>query len=136
MVRTTAVASRAWTEVASLPLIDVTYDSSVSTESLRRLSQVLPAIVSESVDCPEEPWIGPPAVGDIEIRFHAKTALDVGELNCVIEVRTKLFPSRERDKHQRAELIRERLSSTIEIGRLGIWLILLEGAWAQTDDEG
>jgi hypothetical protein len=119
-----------------LPLIDVTYDSSVSGESLRRLGEVLPAIVSEAVDCPEEPWIGPPAVGDIEIRFSAKNAFDVGELNCVIEVKTKLFPSRERDKHRRVDLMRDRLSSTIEIGRFGVWLILCEGAWAQTDDAG
>ena len=119
-----------------MPLIDVTYDSSVSGDSLRRLGEVLPAIVSEAVDCPEEPWIGPPGVGDIEIRFCAKNALDVGELNCVIEVRTKLFPSRERDKHRRVELIRDRLSSTIEIGSFGVWLILSEGAWAQTDGDG
>jgi hypothetical protein len=131
-----AVASPAWTEVATLPLIDVTYDSSVPGDSLRSLGEVLPAIVSEAVDCPEEPWIGPPAVGDIEIRFRAKSSFDVGELNCVIEVRTKLFPSRARDKQRRADLIRERLSSTIEIERFGIWLILFEGAWAQTDDEG
>jgi hypothetical protein len=119
----------------TVPLIDVTYDSSVSEDSLRRLGEVLPAIVSEAVDCPEEPWIGPPAAGDIEIRFCAKSAPDVGELNCVVEVRTKLFPSRERDKHRRVRLIRDRLSSTVEIERLGVWLILSEGAWAQTGDE-
>jgi hypothetical protein len=116
-----------------LPLIDVTYDSSVSGEVLRRLGELLPAIVSEAVDCPEEPWIGPPSVGDIEIRFSAKNAFDVGELHCVIEVKTKLFPSRERDKQRRVALIRDRLASTIAIERFGVWLILSEGAWAQTD---
>jgi hypothetical protein len=117
-----------------LPLIDVRYDSSVPEDLLRRLGEILPAIVSEAVDCPEDPWIGPPAVGDIEIRFHAKNAFDIGELNCVIEVRTKLFASRERDKHRRVELIQERLASTIELGKVGVWLILSEGAWTQTDD--
>jgi hypothetical protein len=117
-----------------LPLIDVTYDSSVSGDVLRRLGEVLPDIVSGAVDCPDDPWTGPPAIGDIEIRFHAKNAFDVGELNCVIEVRTKLFPSRERDKQRRVDLIRDRLSSTIEIGTVGVWLILSEGAWAQTDE--
>ena len=117
-----------------MPLIDVTYDGSVPDDVLCRLGEVLPAIVSEAVDCPEEPWIGPPALGDIEIRFRAKSAFDIGELNCVIEVRTKLFPSRERDKQRRVDLIRERLSSTIEIGTFGVWLILSEGAWAQTHD--
>ena len=117
-----------------MPLIDVTYDSSVPEDQLRRLGQVLPAIVSEAVDCPEEPWIDPPAVGDIEIRFRAKSAFDVGELNCVIEVRTKLFASRERDKQRRVDLIRERLSSIIEVGGFGVWLILSEGAWTQSHD--
>jgi hypothetical protein len=116
-----------------VPLIDVTYDSAVSADSLRRLGEMLPAIVAEAVDCPEEPWIGLPALGDIEIRFSARSPFDVGELNCIIEVRTKLFPSRERDKHRRVALIRERLSSTVELGTLGVWLILSEGAWAQTD---
>ena len=51
----------------------------------------------------------------------------------MIEVRTKLFPSRERDKHRRAELIRDRLSSTVELGTFGVWLILSEGAWTQAE---
>ena len=134
MARPIAVPSVAWTEVATLPLIDVTYDSTLTPDLLRRLGEVLPAIAAEAVDCPEEPWIGAPGTGDIEIRFCAKTAFDVGELNCVIEVRTKLFPSRERDKHRRVELIRDRISSTVDIGRFGVWLILSEGAWAQTAD--
>jgi hypothetical protein len=121
------------TEVANLPLIDVRYDSSVSDDALRRLGEVLPAIVSEAVDCPEDPWIGPPDIGDFDIRFHAKGSLDVGDLNCVIEVRTKLFSSREGDKHRRADLIRDRLSTMSEIGSFGVWLILAEGAWTQTD---
>ena len=58
--------------------------------------------------------------------------LDVGELNCVVEVRTKLFPSRLEDKDQRADLIRDRLSSTVELGEFGVWLILSEGSWSQT----
>ena len=117
-----------------MPLIDVTYDSTVSADSLRRLGEILPAVVSEAVDCPEEPWDGPLGIGDIEIRFSAKNAFDVGELNCVIEVRTKSFPSRARDKQRRANFIRDRLSSTVDVGALGVWLILAEGAWAQTDD--
>ncbi len=117
-----------------MPLIDVTYDGSVPDDALRRLGEVLPTIVSEAVDCPEDPRIGPPGVGDIEIRFRAKSSLDVGELNCVIEVRTKLFASRERDKQGRVDLIHARLTSSVDIGTFGVWLILSEGAWAQTYD--
>jgi hypothetical protein len=119
-------------EVVVVPLIDVTYDSTVSDDSLRALGEILPVVVSEAVDCPEEPWISPPTDGDIEIRFRSKGALDVGGLNCVIEVKTKLFPSRQHDKQRRCELIRDRLSSTVELGKLGVWLILSEGAWSQT----
>jgi len=70
------------------------------------------------------------------VPFHAKGSFDVGDLNCVIEVRTKLFPSREADKHRRVDLIRERLSTIVDIGTVGVWLILCEGAWMQTDPRG
>src|SRR5712691_264257 len=79
------------TEVVAVPLIDVTYDGTVSDDSLRELGEILPVVVSEAVDCPEEPWIGTLSDGDIEIRFRSKGASDVGGLNCVIEVRTKAF---------------------------------------------
>jgi hypothetical protein len=121
--------------VAGLPLVEVTYDSTISTESLRRLGEVLPSIVAESVDCADEPWIGPPADGDIEIRFRPRAECDVGLLNCVIEVKTKLFASREKDKQRRVDLIRDQLCASVELGKLGVWLILLEGAWAQPESE-
>jgi len=117
-----------------VPLVDVTYDPALPDEALRELAALLPDVISMAVDCPEEPWAGPLGVGDLEIRFHAKRALDVGELNCVIEVRTKLFPSRERDKQRRADLIRNEISSRIELGAFGVWLILAEGAWAQASE--
>jgi hypothetical protein len=58
------------------------------------LLRALPGVACEAVDCPEEPWIGPPGLGDIEIRFREKSPLDVGDLDVVIEVRTKLFNRR------------------------------------------
>jgi hypothetical protein len=48
----------------------------------------------------------------------------------VIEVRTKLFPSRLEDKQRRADLLRERLSGS-SVERLGVWLILSDDAWSQ-----
>jgi hypothetical protein len=115
-----------------LPLIDVSYDQTLSDAAVGRLGELLPAIVSEAVDCAEEPWVGPPAEGDFEIRFRNKGPLDVGELNCVVEVRTKLFPSRQEDKQRRAELIRDRITSSLDLEKLGVWLILSDGAWSQT----
>ena len=57
--------------------------------------------------------------------------LHVGELDVVIEVRTKLFEHRVQDKQRRADLILDRLSS-LPLGQVGVWLILSEGAWSQT----
>lgn len=116
-----------------MPLIDVTYDSSVPQSALRQLRELLPDVVAEAVDCPEEPWTGPAEIGDIEIRFHPRHDLDIGDLNVVVEVRTKLFSSRVDDKQRRADLIRQHLSQ-VALGRVGVWLILAEGAWAQSND--
>lgn len=114
-----------------MPLIDVTYDDTLDEQLLRRLRELLPDVVAEAVDCPEDPWIGPPGEGDVEIRFRRKGDLDVGGLNIVVEVRTKLFDSRVGDKQRRADLIRQRLSS-LQLGTIGVWLILAEGAWSQS----
>jgi len=51
-----------------VPLVDVTHDDTIDERRLRRLAELLPEIVAEAVDCPEEPWIGPPRAGDLEIR--------------------------------------------------------------------
>ena len=113
-----------------MPLIDVTYDETVGEEALHRLGELLPDIVGEAADCPEEPRAGPPGPGDIEIRFRKKSPLDRGDLDVVIEVRTKLFEHRVQDKQRRADLIRDRLSG-LPLGQVGVWLILAEGAWSR-----
>jgi hypothetical protein len=118
-------------ETSGVPLIDVTYDGTVGEEVLHRLGEVLPDAVAEAVDCPEDPWTGPAEPGDIEIRFRKKSQLDAGDLNVVIEVRTKLFEHRVQDKQRRADLIRDRLSG-LPLGQVGVWLILSEGAWSQS----
>jgi hypothetical protein len=122
-------AGAGW-KTGRVPLIDVTYDGTAGEEVLRHLGELLPVLVGEAVECPEEPVTGPVQPGDIEIRFRKKAPLDVGGLNVVIEVRTKLCEHRVRDKQRRADLIRERLSS-LPLGQIGVWLILSEGAWSQ-----
>jgi hypothetical protein len=114
-----------------VPFVDVSYDRSVTEVDLRHLADCLPDLVAEAVDCPEEPWTGPAAAGDIEIRFHPKHQLDVGQLRLVIEVRTKLMPTRLDDKQRRADLIRDGLTK-LELGPVGVWMILAEGAWSQS----
>lgn len=113
-----------------MPLVDVTYSGDVSDGELLRLAELLPALIAEAVDCPEEPWTGPACVGDMEIRFRRRGDLDVGELRVVIEVRTKLFESRRSDKQRRADLVYDGLLS-LELGHVGVWLVLHEGAWSQ-----
>jgi hypothetical protein len=76
---------------APVPLVDVTYNSVIDAHQLGRLAALLEDVVPRAVDCPEEPLTGPPGVGDLEIRFHPKAELDVGELGIIVEVRTKPF---------------------------------------------
>jgi hypothetical protein len=114
-----------------MPLVDVTYSNAVSDGELLRLAELLPDLVAEAVDCPEEPWTGPAAVGDMGIRFRRQGEFDVGKLRAVIEVRTKLLESRLSDKQRRADLVRDGLA-TLGLGNAGVWLVLHDGAWSQT----
>lgn len=114
-----------------MPLIDVTYTATMSEDALHHLGELLPDVVGDAVECLEEPTVGPAEPGDIEIRFRKECPLDVGDLDVVIEVRTKLSESRVHDGQRRADLIRDRLSS-LPLGQVGVWLILSEGAWSQS----
>jgi hypothetical protein len=113
-----------------MPLIDVTYHHSVPESDLRRLADLLPDVVAHAVECPEEPWTGAAEVGDIEIRFRPKSEYDVGGLRVVIEVRTRRLEARVLDQQRRADLIRDRLFGEVS-GPIGIWLMLIDGAWSQ-----
>jgi hypothetical protein len=118
--------------VGTLPLVDVTTSDTVPNAALVRLGKALPDIVAEAVACADEPWTGPPEPGDMEIRFRSRGPFDVGALDCVVEVRTKLLAERLGDKDERAERIRRRVSETEpRLGQVGVWLILHEGSWAQ-----
>ncbi len=114
-----------------MPLIDVTYHQSVPDSDLRRLAELLPDVVAEAVDCPEEPWSGTAQVGDIEVRFRSKSEHDVGELRIAIEVRTRWLEGRFDDRQRRADLIRDRVAGAMA-GPVGVWLMLIEGGWSQT----
>jgi hypothetical protein len=126
----TAIRTIGW-EDGVVPLVDVTFDSSLTEVELSSLADALPDLVAQAVECPEEPWTGPPQAGDIEIRFRPKSAHDVGELKVVIEVRTRLLAGRLDDPQRRADLVRAGLD-LLDVGPIGVWLILVEGAWSQT----
>jgi hypothetical protein len=116
-----------------MPFVEVVYDSTMTELMLGQLAELLPDLVAEAVACPEEPNVGPPEPGDIEIRFRPKGPFDVGGLNCAIELRTKLYASRLETKQNRAELIKAGLSKALPgIRYLGVWLVLADGWWTQT----
>jgi hypothetical protein len=68
-----------------VPFVEVVYDSTITEPMLRQLAELLPSLVAEAVACPEEPDVGPPEPGDLEIRFRPKGPFDIGELNCAVE---------------------------------------------------
>jgi hypothetical protein len=116
-----------------VPFAEVVYDSTITEPMLRQLAELLPGLVAEAVACPEEPDVGPPGPGDLEIRFRPKGPFDVGELNCAIEVRTKLYASRLETRQSRAELIKAGVSKALPVIRyLGVWLVVADGWWTQT----
>lgn len=115
-----------------MPIVDVTFDRDVPDDVLGRLRDVLFDVVADGVACPEEPWTGPPGPGDIEVRFHERHALDLGELAIVVEVRTKRYPSRVDDAQQRADRMREALRPVLDPVPFGVWLVLHDGAWSQS----
>lgn len=114
-----------------MPIVDVTVAPDVSVSDLERLRALLPDLVARAVDCPEEQWQGPPKPGDIDLRFHARHELDVGYIAVVVEIRTKLFPSRAEDRERRADVVRSGLGDD-GFADVGVWLILSEGAWSQS----
>jgi hypothetical protein len=113
-----------------MPLVDITYDPTLSAHDLRQLAAMLPDVVAEAVQCSEEPWVGPPGPGDIELRLRPRGEHDVGDLRVVVEVRTRRLESRAVDAQRRADRIRDGLA-TLDLGPIGVWLILLDGAWSQ-----
>jgi hypothetical protein len=116
-----------------VPFVEVVYDSTIIEAMLRQLAELLPDLVANAVACPEEPAVGPAEPGDLEIRFRPKGPLDVGALNCAIEVRTKLYPSRLETRQKRAELVKAGVSEALPgIRYLGVWLVLADGWWTQT----
>ena len=115
-----------------MPLVDVFFDPRVDVDQLRRIADVLRDVVPRAVECPEEPIVGPLAVGDLEIRFTPRGSADVSELAVLVEVRTKCFQSRLDTAQARADLVRVELSR-VATGPVGVWLMLLDGAWSQSD---
>ena len=115
-----------------VPLVDVSHDPRLTSAELARIADALRHCIPLAVDCEEEPIVGPIGIGDLEIRFRRRASEDVGDLVALVEVRTKRFKSRLVNAQERADLIRDRLAE-LGFGSIGVWLMLIDGAWAQTE---
>lgn len=116
-----------------MPIIEVTYARHVPEALLRELADVLPHLVSLAVRCPEEPYDGELRPGDVELRFRALGPLDRSGLSAVIEIRSKYFDSRARDRQERVEELHERIEQSTGLRDFGVYLSLPIAAWAQSD---
>ncbi len=111
----------------------MTYAPHVPESTLRQLAEQLPHAVSLAVRCPEEPYDGDLQPGDVEIRFRQLGPFDRSGLDAVIEVRSKWFESRARDRQARCDLLHELIAGGTELADFGIYLSLPVAAWAQTE---
>ncbi len=116
-----------------MPLIEVTHAPHVTEPVLRELASVLPHLVSEAVECPEEPYDGDLRPGDVELRFRALGPFDRVGLDVVIEVRSKWFASRAANRQQRVDLLHESVSAATGLRDFGVYLSLPVAAWSQGD---
>ncbi|MFI6937720.1 hypothetical protein ACIBI4_00495 [Streptomyces sp. NPDC050418] len=116
-----------------MPLVEVTYASSVPEPVLRELGSVLPHLVSLAVECPEEPYDGDLQPGDVEIRFRELGPLDRSGLPVVIEIRSKWFASRAADRQERVDVLHEGIRAATGLDEFGVYLSLPVAAWAQGD---
>ncbi|ONM47244.1 hypothetical protein [Nocardia donostiensis] len=116
-----------------MPLVEVTYAPVVTESVLRELGAVLPHLVSEAVECPEEPYDGDLQPGDVEIRFRQLGPLDRCGLDVVIEVRSKWTESRETNRQERVDTLHQAIETAIELRDFGVYLTLPVAAWSQGD---
>lgn len=116
-----------------MPLVEVTYTPTVSEHTLTELADALTHIVSTAVQCPEEPYDGDLQPGDVEIRFRRLGPLDRSGLDVVIEVRSKWFDSRARNRQDRVDQLHRDVAAATGLENFGIYLSLPIAAWAQSE---
>ncbi|MBR7836263.1 hypothetical protein KDL01_23500 [Actinospica durhamensis] len=116
-----------------MPLVEVTYAPTVSEETLTKLADALAHRVSIAVQCTEEPYDGDLQPGDVEIRFRRLGPLDRSGLDVVIEVRSKWFESRARNRQERVDRLHRDVAAATGLENFGIYLALPIAAWAQSE---
>ncbi len=113
-----------------MPLVEVTHDADVPVAALDVLVRVLPHAVSSAVECPEEPYDHDLQPGDVELRFRARGPRDVGGLPVTVEIRSKWFESRARDRQERCSTLARTLADATGT-RVGVYLSLPVAGWGE-----
>lgn len=116
-----------------MPIVEVTHDRAVSSETLRALAEVLPHAVSVAVACPEEPYDPPLGPGDVDVRFRPRGAHDFGGLPVVVEVRSKWNACRAEDRQERCDRLCAAIVEATGLAGVGVYLSLPVAAWAQDE---
>ncbi|MBF6349314.1 MULTISPECIES: hypothetical protein [Nocardia] len=114
-----------------MPIVEVTYAPDLAESTLRELGAALPHLVSEAVECPEEPYDGNLQPGDVEIRFRKLSPLDRSGLVAVIEVKSKWFESRSADRQDRVDRLHAGIRAATGLSEFGVYLSLPVAAWSQ-----
>jgi hypothetical protein len=112
-----------------MPIITVSHKDSAPQPMLETLRRELPTIVSEAIDCPEEPYNGRLRAGDVNLRFVAALRPDEG-LDYLVEIRTRWTQSRSESLKERTDRVRIALEK-LDLERFGVWIELPQAGWAQ-----
>ncbi|MER7083755.1 hypothetical protein SAMN02982929_00141 [Saccharopolyspora kobensis] len=116
-----------------MPLIEVVHAPDVPEETLHRLGDALPHLVSLAVECPEEPYDHDLEPGDVELRFRQLGPYDRSGLAFVVEVRSKWFESRAVNRQERVDHLHEAIEKATGVSDFGVYLSLPVAAWSQGD---
>lgn len=114
-----------------MPIVDVAHQPWVTPDQLEALARALPHAVSVAVECPEEPYDAELRPGDVELRFHQRSAHDSPDLDLLIEVRSKWFASRAGDANHRCARLRDAILDAVGPLSVGVYLSLPVAGWAQ-----
>jgi len=112
-----------------MPIVTVSHKESAGTSVLDDLRQELPDIVSQALDCPEEPYDGQLRPGDVNLLFSATLSREEG-LDYLIEIRTRWTQSRSENLQRRSDQIRAALTG-LGLERFGVWIEIPHAAWSQ-----
>ncbi len=112
-----------------MPIISVSHKRAAPADLLELLARELPEIVSQALDCPEEPYDRELAPGDVNLRFLPVLADGEG-LDYLLEIRTSSTASRRTNLQERSDRVKDALEA-LGIARFGVWIEIPEAAWSQ-----